>query len=178
MTAVSPLLDVVEPAPSAVRPGSRLGDRLLTLAALIGIAVMTLTVGAHVSGYQPLVVRSGSMEPTVPTGSMVLVRSVPVQDIAPGDVVSVVRPDGTRVMHRVLTVAPAGAAVSLTLQGDANDDPDPAPVVVTSALELVGTVPAVGRAAAFLASAKGGFVLGCLITGIGMTSTRRRGAAE
>ena len=178
MTAVSPLLDVVDPAPAVDAPGSRLGDRLLTLAALLGIAVMTLTLAAHVSGYQPLVVRSGSMEPTVPTGSMVLVRSVPVHEIAVGDVVSVVRADGTRVMHRVLTVNPAGAAVSLTLQGDANDDPDPAPVVASSALELVGTVPLVGRGASFLASAKGGFVLGCLITGIGLTSTRRRGAAE
>ena len=172
MTAVAPLLDVVDPP--VVPSGSRLGDRLLTLAALVGIAVMALTVGAHVSGYQPLVVRSGSMEPTVPTGSMVLVRDVPVHEISVGDVVSVVRADGTRVMHRVLTARPEGSAVSLTLQGDANEDPDPAPVVATSADELVWTVPAVGRAAAFLASAKGGFVLGCLITGIGMTSTRRR----
>ena len=172
MNAPSPLLDV--PAPVAAPSVSRLGDRLLTLAAIVGLAVLSLTVLAQVSGYQPLVVRSGSMEPTIPTGSMVLVRDVPLQEMGVGDVVSVVRADGTRVMHRVLTASLAGDLATLTLQGDANEDPDPAPVVVRSADELVWTVPAVGRAAAFLASAKGGFVLGCLVTGIGLTATRRK----
>jgi hypothetical protein len=32
-------------------------DRLLTLAALIGVLTVTLTIEAHVSGYEPLVVR-------------------------------------------------------------------------------------------------------------------------
>ena len=169
MNAPSPLLDVATPAAP-----SRLGDRLLTLAAVVGVLVLAVTVLAQVSGFQPLVVRSGSMEPTVRTGSMVLVRSVPLEEIAVGDVVSVVRADGTRVMHRVLTVSLAGGAATVTLKGDANEDPDPAPVVTRSADELVWTVPAVGRAAAFLASAKGGFVLGCLVTGIALTSTRRR----
>lgn len=171
MTTPAPLLDWPADSPPA-RP--RIGDRLLNLAALLGVVVMALTVGAHVSGYQPLVVRSGSMEPAIATGSMVLVRSVPLEEIGVGDVVSVVRADGTRVMHRVLTVSVSGDAATLTLKGDANEDPDPAPVVATEADELVWTVPGVGRAAAFLASAKGGFVLGCLITGVGLTSTRRR----
>lgn len=173
VNSLSPLLDC--PSVEAAAPaGSRLGDRLLNIAAVVGILVMGLTVAAHVSGYQPLVVRSGSMEPTIATGSMVLVRSVPIEEIGVGDVVSVVRADGTRVMHRVLTTDVSGGAATLTLQGDANEDPDPAPVVAREADALVWTVPGVGRAAAFLASAKGGFVLGCLITGVGMTTTRRR----
>ena len=173
MNSVSPLLDY--PTDEVVAPsGSRIGDRLLNLAALVGVLVMTLTVAAHVSGYQPLVVRSGSMEPTVATGSMVLVRSVPLEEISVGDVVAVVRADGTRVMHRVLTADVTNGAATLTLKGDANEDPDAAPVIAREADELVWTVPGVGRAAAFLASAKGGFVLGCLITGVGLTSTRRR----
>ena len=170
MTSPSLLLDEVPPSPLR----SRIGDRLLSLAALLGVLVMALTVAAHVSGYQPLVVRSGSMEPTIATGSMVLVRSVSPEEIAVGDVVSVVRADGTRVMHRVLTVSVSGGAATLTLKGDANDDPDAAPVIAREADQLVWTVPGIGRAAAFLASAKGGFVLGCLITGVGLTSTRRR----
>lgn len=173
MNSLSPLLDCSSDEAVASRR-SRLGDRLLNIAALVGILVMALTVAAHVSGYQPLVVRSGSMEPDVATGSMVLVRSVPLEDISVGDVVSVVRADGTRVMHRVLTVSLSGGAATLTLKGDANEDPDPAPVVAREADELVWTVPGVGRAAAFLASARGGFVLGCLVTGVGLTSTRRR----
>lgn len=173
MNSLSPLLDC-PPDEATVVAGSRIGDRVLSLAALVGVLVMSLTVAAHVSGYQPLVVRSGSMEPTIATGSMVLVRAIPLEQIDVGDVVSVVRADGTRVMHRVLTADVTADAATLTLKGDANEDPDPAPVIARTADELVWTVPGVGRAAAFLASAKGGFVLGCLITGVGLTSTRRR----
>jgi signal peptidase len=99
---------------------------------------------------------------------------VPVERIAPGDVVSVVRPDGIRVRHRVLTAQMSASYVTLTLKGDANQDPDAEPVVVREAQELVWAVPSVGRAAAFLASAQGGFALGCLITAIAMTTMRRR----
>ena len=168
----------LQDAPVTTRRRASVVDRLLTLAALVGVLTLTLTIGAHVSGYEPLVVRSGSMEPTISTGAMVLVRDVPVERIEPGDVVSVVRPDGTRVMHRVLTADMSSSHVTLTLKGDANQDPDPEPVIVDEALELVWTVPSIGRAAAFLASAPGGFALGCLITAIAMTTLRRRGAEE
>lgn len=175
----APLLDI--PAPrtelddaAPVTPVGRLGDWLLTVAALVGVAVLAVTIGAHVTGFSPLVVRSGSMEPTISTGAMVLVRTIPAAEVAVGDVVAVDRPDGTRVIHRVLTVEPAGATSTLTLKGDANDDPDPQPITVDDAGLLVWTVPSVGRVAAFLASAKGGFVLGCVMTGVALTTLRRR----
>lgn len=72
-----------------------------------------------------------------------LVRDVPVERIAPGDVVSVVRPDGIRVRRRVLTAQMSASYVTLTLKGDANQDPDAEPVVVREAQELVWAVPSV-----------------------------------
>lgn len=175
----APLLDIPAPRPelddvALPSPVGRLGDWLLTLAALLGVAVLAVTIGAHVTGVTPLVVRSGSMEPLISTGGMVLVRTVPAGEIAVGDVVAVDRPDGTRVIHRVLSVEHAGATSTLTLKGDANEDPDPQPITVDDAGLLVWTVPSVGRVAAFLASAKGGFVLGCVITGVALTTLRRR----
>ena len=152
----------------------RLGDSLLTVAALVGVAVLTLTIGAHVSGYQPLVVKSGSMEPTVQMGSMVLVRTIPAEQVEVGDVVAVDRPDGVRVIHRVQALRRDEDSATLTLKGDANADMDPHPVVVDEAGLLVWSVPSVGRAAAFLASPAGGFALGCLITGVALTTLRRR----
>jgi signal peptidase len=148
-------------------------DHLLTLAAVLGIAMIAVTVAANTMGLRPLVVRSGSMEPTIATGSMVLVQTVPASAIRVGDVVAVERPDHTRVTHRVVSVEHHGATASLVLKGDANQDPDPAIVVVTSAGKFVATAPFLGRVGAFLSSAKGGFVLGWLVA-MAMLSVLRR----
>lgn len=150
------------------------GEVLLTAAALLGLFVMALTVFAVTTGLQPLVVKSGSMEPTIPTGGMVLVRTIPASEIEVGDVIAVDRPDNTRVMHRVLEVSQQGASAQVVLKGDANEDPDPVPLIVTEAGELVFSTPVVGRVSAFLASAKGGFVLGSIITAVLMAVLRRR----
>lgn len=141
---------------------------------VLGLLVLGITVTAHVTGLRPLVVRSGSMEPTIATGSMVLVRAIPASEIRVGDVVAVDRPDRTRVTHRVVTVVPQGETALLTLKGDANEDNDPQPLVVDDAGELVLTLPSIGRVSAFLASAKGGFVLGVLVTSVALPVLRRR----
>lgn len=182
MTTVRPGVAVEIPGPRAAEPlpprsgkaAGRLGEVLLTAAALLGLVVTGLTVFAMTTGLEPLVVKSGSMEPTIATGGMVLVRTIPAGEIAVGDVVAVQRPDNTRVMHRVLEVTHTGPTAELVLKGDANEDPDPVPVTVTEAGELVFSTPVVGRFSAFLASAKGGFVLGSIITAVLMTVLRRR----
>jgi len=155
-----------------------LRETVLTLAALFGVAIALITVTAARSGVQPLVVRSGSMEPTIPTGSMVLTRLVEAARIERGDIVAVVRPDRTRVTHRVVEIHRRDDGVELTLKGDANKDPDPFPVTVREAGRVVRTVPYVGRVMAWLASAKGGFVLGCLVTGYAMRVLSGRAAAR
>jgi signal peptidase len=162
------------PRTPPVRRPRRLVDHLLTLAALLGLVMTAITMLAAMTGLRPLVVRSGSMEPTIHTGSMVLVRTVLARDIRAGDVVAVDRPDRTRVTHRVVSVEHRGATASVVLKGDANTDPDPEPVVVTTAGKLVFTAPAVGRVGAFLSSAKGGFALGWLVACVMFSVLRRK----
>jgi len=155
-------------------PTRRWVDHLLTVLAVIGIAVTAFTVIAARSGLQPLVVRSGSMEPTIASGSMVLVRMVPASSLEPGNVVAVERPDHTRVTHRIVSIEHRGATASLTLKGDANTDPDPAPVVVAKAGLVVSSVSWLGRMGGFIASAKGGFALGWLVALVTLLVLRRR----
>lgn len=155
------------------RQSGRWVDHLLTVGALLGLLLTGLTVAATLSGLRPLVVRSGSMEPTISTGGMVLTRQVPAADIEVGDVVAVERPDRTRVTHRVVAVVHRGATAELTLKGDANPDVDPLPVTVTTAGEVVHSAPWLGRVSAFLASARGGFVLGLLVGAVVVTTWRR-----
>jgi signal peptidase len=140
------------------------GEMALTVGSVLGVVIAGLTVTAAHNGIRPLVVRSGSMEPTIPTGSMVLVKRVEAADIKVGDVMTVERPDHTRVTHRVVAIERNGVTALLTLKGDANEDPDPVPIPVRYAHRVVTRVPVIGRAVAWLATAPGGFLLGCLST--------------
>ena len=161
--------------PRARRPvGRLLGSLALDLLALAGLATSGLTAYAATHSLHPLVVRSGSMEPGVRTGSMVLVRDVPATSLQPGDVAAVKRPDGTTVTHRVVAVSREGALAQLVLKGDANKAQDADPVTAHTAGLLVWNVPAVGRAAAWTASAQGGFALGSVVGGVGALSLQRR----
>jgi len=180
---VVPAVVVPEPRPPArsgprharhARPPARSGlvDHLLSLLALLGLLMVGITIAATELGLRPMVVKSGSMEPTIATGSMVLVRTIPASDIRVGDVVAVERPDCTTVTHRVVTVEHRGHTAELVLKGDANTDPDPAPVDVTSAGRLVMSAPMLGRVGAFLSSAKGGFVLGWIVAAIMLSVLR------
>jgi signal peptidase len=173
-----PLDDPSPPRQPATEPRRSTGSRvilgtLLNLAALLGMAMTGVTAYAATHGMHPLVVRSGSMEPLVHTGSMVLVRTVPAAQVHVGDVVAVKRPDGVTVTHRVVSMTRSGPFAELILKGDANQAVDPAPVTITSAGRLVWTAPLLGRAAAWTASARGGFLLGCVVTGC-LLSVRRR----
>jgi signal peptidase I len=167
--------------PRRPHPARVLGEIALTVGALAGLAITGITVTAARTGLQPFVVRSGSMEPTIATGSMILAKRVDGRDVEVGDIVAVERPDHTRVTHRVIGLVPRGEVVDLTLKGDANEDPDPVPVSVNHAYRLVAHVPALGRAMGWLATAQGGFVMGCLGTafvGRVLRGARRRAPAD
>jgi signal peptidase len=74
------------------------------------------------AGYHPLIVMSGSMEPKIRTGDLVLVRSIPPLEGRVGDVVTFRNPShpSRLLTHRVRHIAPAGNAVRFTTKGDRN----------------------------------------------------------
>ncbi|MDV7100252.1 S24/S26 family peptidase [Gordonia amicalis] len=127
------------------------GDRLLTVGAVLGSICLAATALALILGVRPVIFETGSMAPTIPTGSLGLSRTVPATSVHPGDVVSVIRDDGVRVTHRVTaTGEPVGNSVSLTLRGDANSAPDPRTYVITEVQRIVGSTPILGYVAAWL----------------------------
>lgn len=147
-----------------VRP--RIADRalgvVLSVTAVVGTVCIVATLGAVVLDVRPLVVTSGSMAPSIDTGALVVVRTVDADDVAVGDVVSVVGRKGARVTHRVQSITGAsGARVSLVLKGDANDVPDAEPYVVSSVDEAIADAPRLGYVVAWL-SGRAGIVLGGL----------------
>ncbi|MEV7974107.1 signal peptidase I [Cellulomonas sp. NPDC089187] len=121
---------------------------LLTVAAVFGavcgvviVLVVTLDLGV-------IVFRTGSMSPTIPTGSAALVREVPAQEVRVGDVVTVPSPLGPLpVTHRVISTEPlSDGQVRLHLRGDANDAEDPFPYDVSEVRRVVAHAPGIGFA--------------------------------
>lgn len=118
-------------------------------------------------GWRPAVITSGSMEPLIRPGDVVLTS--PTSEIEPGHVITYANParDGTLTTHRVLGVNPDG---SLQTRGDANQSPDSTPV---PAADVVGRgrllVPLVGLPLHWLSSGLVLFALWVAVTAISVT---------
>ncbi|MCE0762669.1 signal peptidase I [Pseudonocardia kujensis] len=117
--------------PPRVHPLRRALDLVLGLVVLVvvalaaAVALVPVVVGGH-----SLTVLSGSMEPTLPVGSVAVVKPVDTAQVKPGDVLNFTDRDAatgrTRiVMHRVVEVRPGPEFVT---KGDANRTADPDPV--------------------------------------------------
>lgn len=126
-----------------------LGSLLLTFSAALGVIAIAAVAVCAIFGLRPVVVISGSMEPKLPVGSMVFYRTVPAQEVAVGDIVTVPRSDGAAglITHRVKQATTKGGVTTLRLKGDANSTEDPLPYVVTSVGEFVGQIPVAGTIA-------------------------------
>lgn len=135
----------------------------LTVGAIGGLACIALAVASLLFGLTPLIVQSGSMEPTVPTGSLLITRTTPAIDLRKGDVVTVPRRDKTLVTHRIVRITHHGAEAVLRLKGDDNDVDDPLPYRVKQAGVMVVSVPYAGHAAAWASSGLGLFLLGLYV---------------
>lgn len=131
----------------------RVADRALTAAAVLGALCIVFAVCASVFSLTPLVFRSGSMEPSIPTGSLALARETSAVEVQVGDVVSVLRSDGSRITHRVDRVDFAeGETAVLILKGDANSTPDADPYILSSVDRVVAHVQYAGYAASWLST--------------------------
>lgn len=99
------------------------------IAALVTVAVvglLAITVGPRFLPYQALVVRSGSMSPTIPTGSVVFYRKIAATQVKVGQVIVFDVPgrSGLRVTHRVHRIKTGPTGRYFITKGDANGAPD------------------------------------------------------
>ncbi|QEP08381.1 signal peptidase I [Glutamicibacter sp. ZJUTW] len=142
--------------------GTRKRNRVQNIAlnggAIIGSLCLLMTLAALLFGLKPLVFASGSMGPVIPTGSLGLAVPTQVEDIAVGDVVSVVTSDEVRVTHRVAEMTEAG----LILKGDANPVADLQPYAVDSVDKLLASVPFLGYVVTWLSQPWAYFLGGLL----------------
>lgn len=131
----------------AVRAAARMGrvvrEVAMTVLALGGIACIILVVLAFTGGFSLIMFKTGSMEPTIPAGSVALVQEIPASDVNVRDVVTVDRHDALPITHRVTSITDASSADqrTITMRGDANSADDPLPYTISDVRIVRGSVP-------------------------------------
>lgn len=120
----------------------RLTGRGLAAAVLVaaGVALLLGVLVPRVAGATPYTVATGSMEPSLGPGTLVVARPVDPATVATGDVLTYQLRSGepTVVTHRVVGVGTtAGGERAFVTRGDANEVADATPV---RAVQVRGTV--------------------------------------
>jgi signal peptidase len=132
----------------------------LVLLALILTVLASVTVARIVpaiTGGPTFVVGGGSMEPTLPLGSVVVDEPVAASDLQVGDIVSIkVGPQQAIFTHRIVRTVVRDGAPWIQTKGDANPTDDPSIVPATAVLGRVAlTIPYLGYPIQLLSSLAG-----------------------
>lgn len=144
----------------------RIASRIVNWAATIILVAALLALAALGSailmGLKPAVVKTGSMKPDYPPGSLILVKPTPANQLKLGEVITFTDPDNAArglVTHRIVKIEHEKGAPIFTTQGDANPVPDTWRLKLSSDAGLMTySVPQVGRLS-FLVRTKEGYLL-------------------
>jgi len=136
---------------------------VLIIGALIYFLVNSRLAGGvpKILGYQMYIVSSGSMSPTINTGSVIFVNPTPTDIIRTGDIITFKGFDGngTLTTHRVVGINNEGSLSFLT-RGDANNMNDPNPVSDKSVVGRVSYyIPSLGYLLGFIRTKRGAMLL-------------------
>jgi signal peptidase I len=138
------------------------GTVLLWALAGVGSALaLTLLLPLAFHG-RPLTVMSGSMEPTIHTGDVVISLQIAPLDARPGDIVSFNDPNrgGVLVTHRVRSMRRKGNKVDFVTKGDANNAVERWTVATDKRIgRTVVRLPRLGKAMVFARTRNGLLVL-------------------
>jgi signal peptidase I len=109
---------------------------------LLGLLLMLagLVIGVPlVAGATPMTILTGSMEPTYPPGTLIIVKPIATDDIAIGDPITYQLESGKPevVTHRVVSIANSNGQLTFITKGDNNPSPDVNPVLP---VQIRGTV--------------------------------------
>lgn len=107
--------------------------------ALIAILLLVPTA----LGYKSMAVISGSMEPDIPVGSVVIVKDVMPKNLKTGDVITYQISEGTMVTHRINSIDKDKEEI--VTKGDVNDVADANPVKYDRVIgKMAACIPLLG----------------------------------
>jgi signal peptidase len=109
---------------------------------------------------RPLTVLSGSMEPTLATGDVVVAKRILPADARVGDVITYRSPGGALITHRVRGIHARGSRFEVVTKGDANNAVEHWSIAADGQLSRsLYRVPYAGRVLARTSSREGKLVL-------------------
>ncbi len=127
------------------------------------VALVVILVLPRIFGVQPLVVLSGSMEPTYHVGSLIYVKNINPKELEIGDPVTYeISLDKTMVTHRIIEIDAENQCIYT--KGDANNVADGEAIPYT---DIIGkpllSIPYIGKIAYYFTTQQGSILL---ITGV------------
>jgi signal peptidase len=139
---------------------------LLSMSAVLVVTVL-IPVAA---GADRFTVLTGSMKPTYPPGTLIIVKPVDAKDLRLGDAITYqLRPGEPAVVtHRIVASSQnARGERTYTTQGDANDTPDAKPVVAEQVNGKVWySIPYLGYVNNWLTGQQRAWIIGALVIGL------------
>lgn len=120
-----------------------LSNILVTVVVILAVVLL----GLRIMGFRAYTVLSGSMEPEIPTGALIYVRSVDPKGLEVGDVITFMLNEDTAATHRIAEILEDEDQLHFITKGDANEVTDAAPV---HSKNVVGTPVLVIPAAGYL----------------------------
>ncbi len=142
-----PSLTILLDCETSMRVIRILGNIALWLGALLGVIAGGVWGAGQLGLVQPLIVISGSMEPGIGIGDLLIDRPIPTADVAVGDVLSIHSElTGKLVTHRVMSVERVDGSWEIRMKGDANSEADLEPYTVgDEVLTPVVQIPGGGK---------------------------------
>lgn len=127
----------------------------------IAVVILLLLFFTRLLGYNPYVVKTGSMEPNLPTYSVAYVKSADAKNIRINDIIAF-HIDEAVVTHRVIDInEDEGYFVT---KGDANNSKDPMPVIYENCIGIIKFhIPYLGHLIMFVKTLGGKIILGGII---------------
>ena len=144
----------------------KMGRIAAILFLILIISGSLFTIISPFFGWRTEVVISGSMEPALRTGSVVIVHPVDLSTIQQGDIVMFSSLDKKSLTtHRVVKIEPETGLGFIT-KGDANNNPDITPVLPDQVVGIVAfNIPYLGLLTGFIKTPLG-FILFFLIPAV------------
>lgn len=140
------------------RAVAQLGACLTWMVAAFVVCILVAAVAPMAVGMSTYTVSSGSMDPAIATGDVIVTRTIPPQEAHVGDVVTFMDPEGSGslITHRVRAIRERGENTAFVTRGDSNNSVERWTVPSDGSIGSVSyRIPMLGRALAPLSSMPG-----------------------
>lgn len=126
---------------------------MLILLILIGLFFVP-----KIFGCENLAVLSGSMEPEIPVGAMIIIQEDNPEDLEIGDIITYRIDDSTMVTHRIVNIDQKKREI--VTKGDANNTVDGTPISFTDVVgKMLFSVPLLGYLSIYIQSGYGIYLI-------------------